>query len=125
MASSQPHLVNTDSTGNSKVLGASLQRTRVGRLLLPSKQQISLNSELTHGLTIFPSSGTNSWGSYFTIDIRTPNILIHNITLQWNLGAVTGSSPVGYFSPSFYFFQELKSYKAGRLSARSQAMRPS
>ena len=115
MASSQPHLVNTDSTGNSKVLGASLQRTRVGKLLLPSKQTVSLNSELTHGLTIFPSSGTNSWGSYFTIDIRTPNIMIHNITLQWNLGAVTGASPVGYFSPSFYFATRIEVVQGGQV----------
>ena len=115
MASSQPHLVNTDSTGNSKVLGSSLQRTRVGKLLLPSKQTVALNSELTHGLTIFPSSGTNSWGSYFTIDIRTPNILIHNITLQWNLGAVTGASPVGYFNPSWFFFSRIEIVQGGNV----------
>ena len=115
MASSQPHLVNTDSTGNSKVLGASLQRTRVGKLLLPSKQTVSLNSELTHGLTIFPSSGTPAWGSYFTIDIKTTNILIHNITLQFNLGAVTGSSPVGYFNPAWFFFSRIEIVQGGNV----------
>lgn len=115
MATSYPHLVNSDSTGNSKVQGASLQRSRVGKLYLPAKQTVSLNSQLQHGLTIFPSSGTPAWGSYFTIDIKTPNVLIHNIALQFNLGAVTGTSPVGYFNPAWYFFTRIEIVQGGNV----------
>ena len=109
MMSSSPHIVNSDSSAtNSKTQGSSLQRTRVGKLLLPAKQSVSLNSELVHSITFFPSSGTPAWGSYFTIDIKNTNYLLHNIALQFNLGAVTGSSPVGYFNPAFYFFTRIE-----------------
>ena len=115
MATSYPHLVNSDSTSNSKVQGASLLRSRIGKLYLPAKQTVSLNSELQHGITIFPSSGTPAWGSYFTIDIKTPNVLIHNIALQFNLGAVTGTSPVGYFNPAWFFFTRIEIVQGGNV----------
>ena len=115
VAPAVPHTANSDSTSNAKVQAAAGHRAKVGHLNLPAKQSVSLNSDLQHGITIFPSSGTPAWGSYFTIDLKSPNLLIHNITLQFNLGAVTGSSPVGYFNPAWFFFTRIELVQGGNV----------
>ena len=110
-----PHTANSDSTSNSKVRAAAGHRAKVGHLNLPVSQSVSLNSDLQHGITIFPSSGTPAWGSYFTIDLKSPNLLYHNITLQFNLGAVTGTSVVGQFNPAYYFFTRIELVQGGNV----------
>ena len=47
--------------------------------------------------------------------MKSPNLLYHNITLQFNLGAVTGSSPVGYFSSCWAFFSRIELVQGGNV----------
>ena len=102
------HTVNTDSTSNFKTQASSGARVRVGRLNLQAKQALALPSGLRHELQFYPASSTPSFGSYFTIDIKAQNILLHNVTLQFNLGNVVGTSVVGSFSPAYFFFNRIE-----------------
>lgn len=106
-----PANTNTDSTSNGKVVAASGARVQAGHLNLPVNQAISLPSELKHEIMIIPASSSPSFGGFFTIDIREQNIILNNITLQFNLGSVVGSaSPAltGYFNPAWFFFSRIE-----------------
>lgn len=81
-----PAKINSSSTSNSKVVAVSGERVLAGSLNLPVSQAISLPSDVKHEIIIVPSSSTPTFGSFFTIDIRDLNIILHNITLQFVLG---------------------------------------
>ena len=110
-----PHTSNTDSTSNGKVQAAAGHRAKVGGLHLPANQAVSIPSGLKHETLIIPSSSTPSFGGFFTIDIREKGILLNNVTLQFNLSAVTGSSLVGYFNPAWFFFTRIEIVQNGNV----------
>lgn len=110
-----PATVNSDSTSNGKVIAASGSRVMAGNLNLPVNQAVSLPSELKHEILIIPASSQASWNGFHTIDIREQNIILNNITLQFNLGAVVGSSLVGYFNPGWFFFQRIEIVQGGNV----------
>ena len=103
-----PHTANTNSTSNPKVQAAAGHRAKVGGLNLPATSAVSIPHGLRHETLIIPSSSTPSFGGFFTIDIREKGILLNNVTLQFNLSAVTGSSLVGYFNPAWFFFSRIE-----------------
>ena len=111
----QAHNVNTDSPGNYKTQAGSGTRFRVGRLNLQAKQALSLPSGLKHELMFFTATSTPSFGSYFTIDIKSTSILLHNICLQFNLGNVVGTSVVGQFNPAYFFFNRIEIVQGGNV----------
>ena len=100
--------VNTDSPSNFKTQASAGTRDRVGRFNLQAKQSLSLPSGLRHELMFFPATSTPNFGSYFTIDIKSTSLLLHNICLQFNLGNVVGNSVVGQFNPAYYFFNRIE-----------------
>ena len=60
----------------------------------------------------------HSFGGFFTIDIREKNILLNNITLQFQLGSVVGSSSpllTGYFNPAWFFFTRIEVVEGGNV----------
>lgn len=107
--------VNSNSTNNFKTQASHGQRFRVGKLNLQAKQSISLPSGLRHELMFFPSSSTPSFNSYFTIDLKSTALLLHNLTLQFNLGPVVGSSPVGSFIPAYFWLNRLEIVMGGNV----------
>ena len=110
-----PATVNSDSTSNGKVVSASGARVQAGHLNLPVNQAISLPSELKHEIMIIPASSNPSFGGFFTIDIREQNIILNNITLQFQLSSVVGSSLVGYFNPAWFFFTRIEIVQGGNV----------
>ena len=103
------HTVNSDSTSNSKVQHAAGHRVKVGALHLPAAQSISLPSELKHELMFFPNSSAPTFSGYFTIDIKSRDILINNLTLQFNMGTATGSSMSGLaMNPCWSWIQRME-----------------
>ena len=111
----QAYNVNTDSPSNFKTQASTGTRYRVGRLNLQAKQALSLPSGLKHELMFFPASSTPSFGSYFTIDLKSTGILLHNLCLQFNLGNVVGSSIVGQFNPAYFFFNRIEVVQGGNV----------
>ena len=110
-----PATVNSDSTSNGKVVSASGARVQAGHLNFPVNQAISLPSELKHEIMIIPASSNPSFGGFFTIDIREQNIILNNITLQFQLSSVVGSSLVGYFNPAWFFFTRIEIVQGGNV----------
>ena len=105
-APTKPEVHNTN-TGNSggaahKAQAGAHKRVNVGGLHLPAAQSVHLPSDQKHETLIIPSSSTPAWNSFYTVDIRGKNVLIHNITLQLNYAAVVGTTLTGYFNPSWF-----------------------
>lgn len=110
-----PHTVNTDSPSNSIIQASAGARVQAGALNLPASQAVSINSAHKHELFIAPASSNPAFGSFFTIDIREKNIILENITLQFNLSTVAGTSLVGYFNPAFYFWNRIELVQGGNV----------
>ena len=94
------HNTNTSNSGAAanKATAVAHKKVNVGGLHLPAHQAVHVPADQRHEVILIPASSTANWGSYYTIDIREKNILLHNITLQFNYGVVTGSGLTGYFN---------------------------
>ena len=97
---------NSNSTSAPKVAAAAGQRVKAYGLNLPASQSITLPGGLKHETLIIPSSSIPAFGGYFNVDIREHNILLNNITLQFNTSAVTGGT--GYYNPGFFWFTRME-----------------
>ena len=106
---------NSDSTSNSKVAAAAGARVNVGGFHLPASQSVTIPGGLKHETLIVPSSSFPAWGGFFTIDIREKNIILNNITLQFQTSAITGTSIVGYFSPAFFWPSRIEIVQGGNI----------
>lgn len=79
---------------------------------LSQNQSVAVPSALKHEIIIVPSTNTPSWGSMFICDIREHNIKLHNITLQFNVSAISGltGSVTNYpnYNPAFCWFTRIE-----------------
>ena len=79
---------------------------------LPQSQSVATPSAHKHEIIIIPSTNTPAFGSMFICDIREKNCLIHNLTLQFNVSAISGitGAGTGYpnFNPAFCWFQRIE-----------------
>ena len=79
---------------------------------LSSVQSTAVPSSLKHEIIIIPSTNTPTWGSMFIMDIREHNIQLHNITLQFNVSAISGLtgtvSNYPHYNPAYCWFQRIE-----------------
>ena len=79
---------------------------------LSQSQSVAVPSALKHEILIIPSTNTPSWGSMFICDIREKNIKLHNITLQFNVSAISGltGTATSYpnYNPAFCWFNRIE-----------------
>lgn len=103
-----PATINSSSTSNKKVVAVSGERVQAGTLNLPVSQAISIPHDIKHEILTVPSSSTPAFGSYFNVDVRDINLILHNITLMFVTGAVIGSSGmVGCFNPAYHWINHI------------------
>ena len=78
------HTTNTSNSGAAanKASAVAHKKVNVGGLHLPAHQAVHVPSDQKHEILILPASSTANWGSYYTIDIREKNILLHHMTLK-------------------------------------------
>jgi hypothetical protein len=61
---------------------------------------------------IIPSTSQPAFGSYFVLDIKERNILIHNLALQFNCSAITGrtgdATYYPHFSPAYFWWTRIE-----------------
>lgn len=111
-----PHLNSSSSTSsNTKATATSPDRVEIGDYSLKESQAVSLAGDLRHETLIIQSSSTPIWGGSFLIDIKEKNIIVNNISLSLTTGAVVGTSLVGSFSPSFFFFTKIDIIQNGNI----------
>ena len=76
-----------------------------------ASQHVNL-PHMKHESIIVPSTSAPSWGGYFVIDFRERNCILHDITLQFNVSALTGytgsnaTSP--RYTPAFFWFTRIE-----------------
>ena len=79
---------------------------------LSQVQSTAVPSALKHEIIIIPSTNTPTWGSMFICDIREHNIKLHNITLQFNVSAISGLSGTvtSYpnYNPAYCWFSRIE-----------------
>ena len=67
---------------------------------------------MKHESIIIPSTSNPTWGGYFVIDFRERNCILHDITLQFNVSALTGfTSPTSVaprYTPAFFWFSRIE-----------------
>ena len=74
-------------------------------------QHINL-PHMKHESIIIPSTSAPTWGGYFVIDFRERNCILHDLTLQFNVSALTGytgsnaTSP--RYTPAFFWFSRIE-----------------
>ncbi len=67
---------------------------------------------MKHESIIIPSTSAPSWGGYFVIDFRERNCILHDITLQFNVSALTDyistnkTSP--RYTPAYFWFSRIE-----------------
>ena len=109
-----PATINSSSTSNSKVVAVSGERVVAGTLNLPVSQAISVPADIKHEILTVPSSSNPAFGSYFNVDIRDINLILHNVTLMFVTGAVIGSSGMtGCFNPAYHWINHIDIVQAG------------
>jgi hypothetical protein len=76
---------------------------------VPAHQHTDVE-KMKHETVTIPSNSQIAWGSYFTIDIKEKNVLIHDLLLRVNASAITGltgATNVRY-TPSFFWFSRIE-----------------
>ena len=67
---------------------------------------------LSHEVIIIPSTNIPVYGSMFIVDIREMNVILHNITLQFNISAISGLTGTvtnnPHFAPAFWLFTRIE-----------------
>lgn len=72
-------------------------------------QQASNVEDMKHETVFIPSNSKIDWGSYFTIDIKEKNCLIHELTLRINASAITGlTSGTARYTSSYFWFSRIE-----------------
>ena len=87
-------------------------------LNLNESQTEGAPSGLKHEIIIVPSTNTPSYGSMFIVDLREQMVILHNITLQFNLSSLggytnSGSSP--NFTPAYWLFSRIEILQSGNV----------
>ena len=81
-------------------------------LNLPSRQSVTVPSNLKSEVVIIPSTSTPSWGSYFIFDVKERNCIISDLLIQFNIntiGGVTGTATsYPHYSPATFFLQKVE-----------------
>jgi hypothetical protein len=66
---------------------------------------------LSNEIVIIPSTSQPNWGSVFIVDIREV-AMIHNITLQFNVSAISGTSGtvanMPHFTPAYFWINRIE-----------------
>ena len=67
---------------------------------------------MKHESIIIPSTSNPTWGGYFVIDFRERNCVLHDLTLQFNVSALTGytgtNSTSPRYTPAFFWFSRIE-----------------
>ena len=76
-------------------------------LNLPQKQAFTVPNNLKSEVVIIPATSQPNWGSYFIFDVKERNVIISDITLNFNIGSISGLtgtvSTFPHFSPASFF----------------------
>ena len=67
---------------------------------------------MKHESIIIPSTSAPTWGGYFVIDFRERNCILHDLTLQFNVSALTGYTGTNTtsprYTPAFFWFSRIE-----------------
>jgi hypothetical protein len=81
---------------------------------IPSFQHNSDYAPMKSETVIIPSSSTPAWGAMFTMDVKDMNILLHKLTLQFNLSAITVMTS-GMYVPAQFFVDHIDYVQNGSI----------
>ncbi len=80
-------------------------------LNIAHSQNVNL-PQMKHESVIIPATSAPAWGSYFVIDFRERNCILHDLTLQFNVSALTGytstNSTSPRYTPAFFWFTRIE-----------------
>lgn len=113
------YTANIGSNTAGDLISITSPRVKVGALYLTADQATSVPAGLTSSVLIIPSTSQPAFGSYFVCDIKEQNIILNNITLQFNVSAISGltGSVANYphFAPAFWFFSRIEILMGGNI----------
>ena len=68
--------------------------------------------QMKHESIIIPSTSAPTWGGYFVIDFRERNCILHDLTIQFNVSALTGYTSTNAtsprYTPAFFWFSRIE-----------------
>ena len=84
-----------------------------------NKQGLNVNASqhvnlapMKHESIIVPSTSAPSWGSYFVIDFRERNCILHDLVLQFQVSALTGYTGANAtsprYTPAYFWFTRIE-----------------
>lgn len=79
--------------------------TRSG-VSIPAHQHAGDYAPAKTEVVIVPSTNTPSWGAMFTVDYKEKGVTLHNLTLQFNLSAITVMTS-GMYVPAQFFVDHI------------------
>ena len=71
-----------------------------------SASQYTNVESMAHETIIIPSNTTPLWNTQVNVDIREKNCLLHNLTLKFNVSAITGVANA-YYTPAWFWFHHI------------------
>jgi hypothetical protein len=109
---SDPSITSDVGPASGQLISLTSARTKVGNMSLTADQATTVPGGLKTEVCIIPSTSAPGYGSYFVIDIKEKNILLHNIVLQFNINQITGLTGsvanFPHFNPMFYAFTRIE-----------------
>ncbi len=107
-------MTSTSNRNNFKTL----QRVQIEKgITLPSNQITNVPSDISNIFSLYPSSTTPSWGGQFTIDIKDVNMLIHNVSLLFNVSSISGTSGATNlrYNPAYFWINHIDLKLSGKV----------
>ena len=99
-------------SANNALLNLTERRDNTVGLNLPANQVTNVPSGLRHEVIIIPSTSAPAFGSMFVLDVKERNIIVDNLTLQFNVSAIAGRTgdATNYprFNPAFYWMSRIE-----------------
>ena len=104
--------MSSNSTSTSHLTNLIAPRSKAYGLNLSQKQAFNVPTGLKSEYVILPSTSQPQFGSYFIFDIRDKNIILSDLMIQFNCGAILNvtSAPTNYphFVPAHFFLTKIE-----------------
>jgi len=95
-----------------------LERTQIASgVSIPTSQISNIPEGVENVISFYPSATAPSWGGNFVIDIKDTNMLIHNLSLMFNVSSISGTTGATNlrYNPAYFWINHIDLKLSGKV----------
>ena len=95
-----------------------LERVQISNdVSLPASQVSNIPEGVDNIVSFYPSNTTPAWGGTFIIDIKDTNMLIHNLSLMFNVSSISGTTGATNlrYNPAYFWINHIDLKLSGKV----------